>query len=98
MVAQLPVLAPQVRSLGLACSALEGCLEHPGISDAGVFALCALRQLSSLDLSGHCGITGVRGSTLSLQWTQDFVYIMKAGIHCSRHDALLAAKCSCEEM
>ena len=47
----------QVRSLGLACSALSGCLAHPGISDAGVGALCALRHLTSLDLSGHAAVT-----------------------------------------
>jgi hypothetical protein len=54
--------------LGLACSALEGCLEHPGVSDAGVAALCTLRHLSSLDLSGHVAITdaGVAAIAASL--------------------------------
>lgn len=46
-----------MHALGLACSALSGCLAHPGISDAGVSALCALRHLTSLDLAGHTAIT-----------------------------------------
>ncbi|CAL8467754.1 g7292 [Coccomyxa elongata] len=47
----------QVRTLGLACSALEGCLTPACITYVGVQSLCRMTQLASLDLSGHAAIS-----------------------------------------
>ena len=47
----------QVQKLGLACSALEGCLVPARITDAGVRSLCRMTQLTSLDLSGHAAVS-----------------------------------------
>ncbi|KAK9909366.1 hypothetical protein WJX75_001064 [Coccomyxa subellipsoidea] len=47
----------QVQTLGLACSALEGCLVPACISHAGLHSLCGMTQLAALDLSGHAAIS-----------------------------------------
>ncbi|EIE24729.1 RNI-like protein [Coccomyxa subellipsoidea C-169] len=47
----------QVQTLGLACSALEGCLTPACITHAGLRSLCGMTQLTALDLSGHAAIS-----------------------------------------
>ncbi len=49
--------APQVQTLGLASSALKGCLTPACITQAGLQSLCGMTQLTALDLSGHAAIS-----------------------------------------
>ena len=46
-----------MKTLGLACSALEGCLTPACITHAGLQSLCGMTQLAALDLSGHAAIS-----------------------------------------